>query len=425
MNLRTVLKAFFAFTFVSASSAGHAFDWRGSLSSELIFYPESSVGVNNWRVSSSLGAEVELTQDLTDNISLTVTPYARLDQRDQDRTRLELREFLFTGSGDSWEFNAGLGTVFWGVTESENPVDIINQTDSIEDLDDDEKLGQLMLNFNWFSDYGDFLAYALPRFKNRTFTGVEGRPFPGISVNSALTSFESSRGDENVDFALRWAYSFDAWDVGLHYFNGTSRDPVLIPVVVDTTPFLAPRYQLLRQIGVDAQGLYGDLAIKAEIVRQSGDELDTHIELVTGIEYTLVGLLSGLQDNEIIPEAWCLPDSGNLLKKLACNDRIDLGLVVEYLWDERANDSTQPFQNDLLAGLRFAFNDAATSDALIGAIQDFDGGATSLSVEASTRLFESYRLSLLARGIFNSDGDTFLNGFENENFFQLDLSYFF
>jgi len=146
---------------------------------------------------------------------------------------------------------------------------------------------------------------------------------------------------------------------------------------------------------------------------------------VISLEYTLVGLLSGLQDNDIIPEAWCVPNSGNMLKILACNDRIDLGLVVEYLWDERAENSTQPFQNDLLAGLRFAFNDEATSDALIGAIQDFDGGATSLSIEASTRLFESYRLSVLARGIFNSEGDTFLNGFENENFFKLDLSYFF
>jgi len=418
---RTVL----ACALVLASSVSHALDWRGNISSEFTYYPESSIGTDNWQFNTSFAADVELSHDLSDNVRATVHPFARWDQRDDERTRAGFRELMLATSGDSWEFIGGLNTVFWGVTESRNPVDIINQTDAVDDLSGDTKIGQLMLNFNWFSDFGDFEAYLLPKFHERTFAGADGRPFLGITVDPDLTTFESSRGDEHIDFALRWVNSFDAWDLGLHHFNGTSRDPLLIPVLTAVGPFLAPRYPQLRQTGIDAQGLYGDLAIKAEVVFQEGREIESHVELVTGFEYTLVGFLSSLQENDKLPEEWCTPDNRNPFKMLLCNDRIDLGFVGEYLWDERGDNSIQPFQNDLLAGFRFAFNDAASSDALLGIIQDFDGGATTLSVEASTRLFESYRLKVLGRSYLNTSDDPIINALENESFLQLDFSYFF
>ena len=428
MNINTLAlhsRELLSGTLLCLCSTALALDWRGNASTELTVFPEDSVGIDNWNVNASFAAEVELNHDLTDQTRLIVHPFIRGDFRDNERTRAGLRELLISTAGDTWEINAGIKTVFWGVTESHNPVDIINQTDSIENLDGDEKIGQPMLNVNWFSDFGDFEAYLLPKFKERTFTGPEGRPFAGIAVDTSLTSFESSQGDDNIDLAFRWAYSFDSWDVGLHYFDGTSRNPTLTPIVSGTTPVLAPRYSLIRQVGIDAQGLYGDLAVKAEVIHQTGDEIESHAEAVTGLEYTLVGLLSPLQENEKIPLEWCDPDNRNLLKKLVCNDRMDLGLVLEYLWDQRNDTSNQLFQNDLLAGFRFAFNDAATSDALLGLIQDLDDGATTISIEASTRLLESYRLTLLAQQFLNTDDDPILGGFKNESFIQLDLSYFF
>ena len=414
------------FALCAAMNSALALDYRGNVSAEATYFPEQSTGLDNFRFSSSIAAEVELSHDFADNVTLTAHPYARWDQQDDERTVVDLRELLLTTTGESWEFNAGISTVFWGVTESENPVNIINQIDTVEDPAGDTKLGQLMLNFKWFTDnYSEFEAYLLPEHREATFIGANGRPFPGITVDPGLTTYESSRGARHIDYALRWTRSFDIWDIGLHFFDGTSRDPVLTPVVTATSAVLAPRYPLLKQGGIDAQGLFGDLAVKAEVVQKTGNEIESHIQSVTGIEYTLVGFLSPLQEQEKIPEDWCTPDTKNVFKKLACNDRIDLGLVFEHLWDQRGRDSNQPFQNDLLMGLRFAFNDAATSDTLIGVIQDLDGGATSLQIEASTRLFESYRLTALGRAFANTDGDQVLNAFENEGFLQLDLSYFF
>lgn len=396
-------------------------DIRGNISTEFTWFTSQNDEPDSWQFGSGVAADIELYQQIADNISLTLRPFVRIDQHDDKRTHADLREFILTTNGDNWEFSGGLGQVFWGVTESRNPVDVINQIDNLESVDGSDKLGQLMLNVKWFSDFGDVEIYALPHFRERRFASADGRPFTGFTVSDDA-QFESTDGDEHLDTAIRWSRSFDSWDLGLHYFNGTSRDPALIPI---STTELTPRYQQMQQVGIDALGLYGDLTAKLELVQKSGDEFTDHAEAVTGIEYTFVGLLSPLQENDLLPANWCDGDSVNPVKVLVCNDRMDLGVVLEYLWDERGENATQLFQNDFLAGLRFAFNDERSSDALLGIIQDLDHGSTSLSLEASTRLYESFRLSTELRVFSNTSDDPFLSALDDEDFLRLDLAYFF
>lgn len=315
--------------------------------------------------------------------------------------------------------------MFWGVTESRHLVDVINQTDSVEGVDGEDKLGQLWLNLSLFREFGELQFYLLPKFRERTFNGIDGRPFFGVVVDEDLAQFESDKGTRHIDFAMRWSQSYDIWDVGVHYFTGTARDPLLIPVIKDGTVVLAPRYIQTDQIGVDAQGLFGDLAVKTEVVGRFGDEIEDHFETVSGIEYTLVGVLSPLQERDILSTEWCNTAGLNPFKSIICNDRMDLGIVAEYLWDERGKDAPHPFQNDLLAGFRFALNDERSTDALFGIIQDLDGGATSISLEASTRLFDAHRLSIEARHFANTSDDTSFSGFGNESFIKMDFKYFF
>jgi len=407
------------------TSNATALDARGNVSTEFSYFPKSTEGFNNYRANSATSIDITFTQDLADNIRLTVQPFVRWDRNDDERSKFDLRTLMLTTNGDAWEFNAGIGTVFWGVTESANPVDIINQSDSAEGTGSEDKLGQLMLNLKWFSDYGEFEGYLLPRFAERTFKGIEGRPFAGIGINSDLATFESSKGTDNVDVALRWLNSYDIWDIGLHAFHGTSRDPQLAPQPTAQGLVLAPRYSQVTQVGIDAQGLFGDLAVKAELVHRDANEFTSHVQAVSGLEYTLVGLLSPLQDNEILPEQWCDPDTANVFKKLVCNDRLDLGIVAEHLWDQRGTDSNQPFQNDLLTGFRFTFNDAASSDALLGVIQDLDGGASLWSFEASTRFLESYRITVETQQYLNTKNDPALQPFANESYYQAEIAYFF
>lgn len=84
--------------------------------------------------------------------SFLFTPFGRFDVEDKDRRHWDIREALFTKVADQWELKFGVGKEFWGVTESQHLVDTINQTDLVENLDGEEKLGQPMLNFSWITD---------------------------------------------------------------------------------------------------------------------------------------------------------------------------------------------------------------------------------------------------------------------------------
>ena len=413
---------------IACSTPAGAGDMRGNLSAQAdYFFSEAAQPDADWQASGSVSADVEFYQQIADNVSLIMRPFVRVDTQNDDRTHADMREFILTTNGQTergaaWEFSGGLGQVFWGVTESRNPVDVINQIDTLEGADGADKLGQLMLTFKWFNDYGDFEIYALPHFRERSFISAEGRPFAGFTVNRAATSFESSEGTRHVDAAVRWSRSFDSWDIGLHYFTGTSRDPAFVP---SGPAELAPRYQQMQQTGIDALGIYGDLNVKAEIIYRRGDEFENHAQAVFGSEYTLVGALAPLQDKELLPTDWCAEATQIPLVALLCNDRLDVGLVIEYLWDERDELSSQPFQNDLLAGLRFAFNDERSSEALIGIVRDLDNSSTTFSLEASTRLFESFRLSAELRSFSNTSEDPFLQTLADEDFLSIELSYFF
>ena len=77
--------------------------------------------------------------------------------RDGQRTHWDIRELYYQKAKNKWEFNIGLKKVFWGVTESNHLIDIINQTDQVESFDGEEKLGQPMLQTTFTSDnYGTF-----------------------------------------------------------------------------------------------------------------------------------------------------------------------------------------------------------------------------------------------------------------------------
>ncbi|MEM6906905.1 MAG: hypothetical protein AAF568_13510, partial [Pseudomonadota bacterium] len=61
---------------------------------------------------------------------LLVEPYLRLDHQDDGRSYADLREGSLSHRRGDWDFLAGVSQVFWGVAESRNVVDIINQFDT-------------------------------------------------------------------------------------------------------------------------------------------------------------------------------------------------------------------------------------------------------------------------------------------------------
>ena len=63
-----------------------------------------------------------------------------------------MRELLYQRVFDQAELRVGIGRVFWGVTESYKLVDVINQTDLVENVDHEDKLGQPLVNLTFVRD---------------------------------------------------------------------------------------------------------------------------------------------------------------------------------------------------------------------------------------------------------------------------------
>lgn len=369
-------------------------DWtkRGDITVQSRVFTDTALHSATQSSNLSLSGTAEFNRDIGENGNLTISPFFRIDQHDSERTHVDLREFIYRYSAEDWEVNVGLGKVFWGVAESSNIVDIINQKDAIEGTSAEHKLGQPMINLLLLKDWGEINLFVLPGFRERTFAGEDGRPRGLFLVDTQNPIYEAGNGQSHVDVAARVSGSINEWDLGFHVFNGTSREPLL------GFNSASPYYYQMSQIGVDVQATLESWLLKTESVYKSGKKITNHMQLVTGFEYSF----------------YDVAESG-----------VDIGLVSEWLYDDRAEQADTVFQNDILIGLRFALNDEQSSDALIGVISDLDDGGEVFTAEASRRIGDSFKLKLEALIWANGENDPILNQLQQEDYLQIELGYFF
>ncbi len=326
----------------------------------------------------------------------TFSPFLRWDQKDKERTHADIRQLDFVSSKGDWEFQVGIGKVYWGVTESQHLVDIINQTDAVEGTDGEEKLGQPLLRLSRLTDNGGLDLFVLPYFRERTFPGVKGRFRAPLVVDTNASTFESASKEKHIDYALRWTETFDEIDVGFHYFDGTSRDPILSAISPTT---LKAHYPLIAQIGLDLQYTGESTIWKLETINRDFDDaaIKDYTAVVAGFEHTLPAFESGSE----------------------------LGLLAEYHHDSRGEVVSAPFQNDIFVGARYALNDESSSEVLAGAFVDLDNQTKSFRVEASKRLGKGFKFNIEGQVFTDVDASDPLKFFEKDDFVKLELQKFF
>lgn len=330
------------------------------------------------------------------NSRVRFEPYLRLDTQDTERTYFDIREATTSRRFGDWDVLFGVGQIFWGVAESRNVVDVINQFDTVEDFDQGEKLGQPLLRITNRGDFGTLEAYYLPFFREQRFVGEDGRLRFDPVVNDDAAKFERSGKEWAGDVALRYTNRFGDFDLGLHAFYGTSRDPVLI--LNDVTAALTPLYQERIQGGIDVQYTSGPWLLKLEAAGVD-QGTDTFISSVTGFEYTFF-------------------DIGNR--------GLDLGIIGEYLFDDR-NDALTPitiFDNDAFAGARLTLNDVQDTELLAGAIIDTETAGVIASVEFQRRLGSTKLLEVEGRA-FRGGNDPFVGAFSEDSHVMLRITQFF
>ena len=374
--------------------------WSGWVSAEYRYFTndplEPQQEIHYW----SLAAQPEYYREWDGgDTSFTFTPFGRWDAQDDERSHADIRELNGYWNKDEWQWVVGISRVFWGVTESVHLVDIVNQTDTLEGVDGEEKLGQPMIHATWIQDWGDLDLFALIGFRERMFAGEKGRIRSPLIVDTDNPVYESSQENKHIDFAARWGKSFDAWDLGLSYFYGTSRDPRLEPGLnEDGEPVLIPYYDLINQVGLDAQVFLGDWTWKLEALNQRRRD-EMYLAAVGGFEYTFVGIF---------------------------DSNVDLGALSEYLYDSRGNAAPTPFERDIFIGLRLSPNDAQSTEFLAGVVYDLQGDGEVYRIEASRRFFDSWKVSFEAQTYSGIDQrDPLLYPVRDDDFLQLDIAWYF
>lgn len=370
----------------------------GIIGLESIFFTQDAADPRqDHTVAVSLVAEPEFVYEWDNGKQLIAfKPFIRLDQQDSERTHFDVRELIYERASRDWELRLGIGKVFWGVTEFQHLIDIINQTDLVENLDTEDKLGQPMVNFAWIQDWGTVDFFLLPYFRERTFPGIEGRlrSQPVVDTNNPL--YESSSEQTHLDAAVRYSHYFGDWDVGIAHFYGTSREPrLLLSIDPAGTPVLRPFYDIINQTSLDLQATKGNMLWKLEAFYRRGQG-SPFTAFAGGFEYTFVG---------------------------AFNSNVDIGVLGEYHYDSRGESAASIFEDDIAIGTRLAFNDAQSSELLAGLIWDRNTSGKFFNVEASRRIGNSFFLELESRFFVVQDRNDPAFAITRDDHFKLFMTY--
>lgn len=400
--VRGLILIFIGFLLPAPAQAGTDWELGGYAAGEIRLFPHSPAdGAQSSKLVSpaiTLQPEFRLRSGDGDD-QFVVVPFLKADQHDDRRSHADLRELYWRRQGDDWSLVAGMNKVFWGVAEARHVVDIVNQTDLVESPFAEDKLGQGMVNVRYFTDAGTFDGYLLLGFRDRTFPDDDGRLRGLLPIDADNPVFESSARRRHVDWALRWSKVIGDWDIGLSHFRGTGREPRLLPGLSDNgTALLVPYYDIIDQTGLDLQFTQDAWILKFEGFSRSGQS-DRILAVAAGFEYTLANLAG-----------W----------------GIDLGLLAEYLYDDRtAAAPPTRFDDDVFLGFRLALNDAAGTEVSGGAVIDRHSQAMSFNIEAGWRIDDHWRVDIEGLAFHRIPPRGALYGLRRDDYLQLQLSRYF
>ena len=389
-----------------AESIEHEFS--GSLEVESRWYPQKGAHPEQRAHASGFAVDPKLHLKGEGEWSVTIAPFARYDGADSRRTYADLREAYFLTYGEigdgEWELRLGVDRVFWGVTESQHLVDIINQTDLVAHPNKETKLGQPMAHLTWSAEWGILELFALTYHRARTYPGRHGRLRSALVIDDEHVSYESAAGEWRVDLAARFTRSMGPLDLGLSVFDGTSREPYVRPHFDPRGGVsLRHHYDKIRQFSVDAQYTVESWLLKLEAVHREGARnlrgvKEDFAAFVVGGEYTF---------NSIWGSA------------------ADLGLLAEWNYDERRERSNSEFQNDLFFAVRVGLNDAQSTELIAGVLADSDHTTRTLSVELRRRLSDQWSMKLEAIVLMDVDEEDIIYDTRRDSFVALNVTYNF
>jgi len=371
------------------------YEFGGEVSTDHSYFFKKGLYKGQHEYYGSIAIKPEFTMDWNEGENrIVATLFGRLNMHDNNRTHWDIREFYYQKLKNNWEVSVGLKEIYWGVTEVTHLVNVINQTDWVESFDQEQKLGQPMIHFTYLTNrLGTVDMFLLPGHRKRVFQSKAGRlRFPFVVKNHVV--YESNAKEYRMDLAGRWSYSFDIFDVGVSHFYGNNREP-LLSVTSDLE--IEQFYEVMHQTGIDIQATAGSWLIKFEGIRRETEQ-STFVASNVGVEYTF----------------------GNVNGK-----GLDIGLLSEYLFDDRGGLTTTGFQNDVFIGSRIALNDNEDTSILFGGIFDLEQSSKMFTIEAERRFRDRFKANIELRLFKDFNQNDLFYPLRDDSFMRLNIGYHF
>ena len=413
---RLALAAAAAASAPGAAFAG-SFDFDLAIAGEMRFFPSDATLPGQFdHFQPSVAISPELGWESDDRAhQVVIEPFFRLDGQDDERTHFDVREAFYRYNADNWSVTVGAAKVFWGRAESRHLVDIINQTDGVEDIDEEDKLGQPMVNLTLRQDWGTVDLFAMSGFRDRTFPGRNGRLRFEFPVDTDNAIFEADARRAAPDVAIRYSHYVGDWDFGVSAFYGTSREARF--AIDPLNERILPVYDRIFQGSIDLQYTKDAWLWKLETLVREGQG-DTFFATVGGFEYTLYQVFG---------------------------TGADLGLITEYNYDGRDDGFaletfddgplTGPalateapvtiFDNDVFLGGRLALNDVQDTSLLVGMSIDGEERTIGMFAEGQRRLGQNWTAEVEARLFLNVDPNDVADAFRDDDFVTFRLTRYF
>jgi hypothetical protein len=366
-NRHITILLFFLLFVSNLTYADFPGQFSGELSIESRFFSEEGIYDNNKKIDASFSIMPEYSYSWDqDRKVFTFVPYFKYSELDEDKTHGDIRELSFVGSYGQLELRAGISKVFWGVTESLHLIDVVNQTDFVENIDTEDKLGQPMVNATIVTSYGNVSAFLLPYFRERTFAGTNGRLRGAVNIDNNNELYSHVDNENHIDYAFRWSHYYDAFEWGISFFKGTDRISRFI--LNESETLLTPFYVQTEQVSLDLQYVYENWLFKSEVLRKDSQFEKKFHATVTGFEYTF----------------------SNIKGK-----GIDIGVLYEWIYDERKGKSDFGLSDASFFGTRVALNDENSTEFLIGGTYDhYNSDLAFFRLEGSRRINDTLKWEL-------------------------------
>lgn len=385
-----------------AAASTHASPWQGEVSAQARWFVQPAADPRQTNGDLSLAGKLQFSEEFDQRRQRFAFSIAgRIDSQDGERSQFDIGELNWRYRWSNAELTIGLDKVFWGVTEALHLVDIVNQTNRVDSPDGESKLGQPMIRLAFNRQWGELEFFVLPGFREQRLPGSAGRLRGPLQLIADEARYETNREQGHVDLAFRYQHFIGNIEFAISHFAGLERTPLLQLDRVGATPVLTPFYFLTDQTGLELTMVTGSWLWKLESVSKRDDQ-QRYFAATGGFEWT----------------------ASNVFGTGA-----DIGIIAEYQYDGR--DASRLLQSvaiaddDIVLGARVSVNDFANTEWLL--LHGFDRNSRGrvTSVEGSRRLGQRWRLSLEARFFSSQSPMDVLSIFDNEDYWQLELTRYF